>query len=177
MKMSLSNTTKTFLFLLVVTISSVLILSQSRGLGLKEKQEFKDSVLNNKEFLSAEFTHTEFPQSQLPTHIPFSKSILRLKYKSGITKEIPLDYKTLFHSGDSIGGGQAGLVKNTYGEPIVNFVDRHVRLRLRLLHSGLEKVSEPNCLRNIVAFIAVFPVDPHVFYPDPSTVICSIHKF
>ena len=59
--MSLTKTTKTFLFLLVVTISSLFILSHSRGLGLKEKPEFKDSGLNNKEFLSAEFTHTEFP--------------------------------------------------------------------------------------------------------------------
>ena len=42
MKMSLPKTIKTFLFLLVVTISSLFILSQSSGLGLKEISEFKD---------------------------------------------------------------------------------------------------------------------------------------
>ena len=144
MKMNLSNTAKTFLFLLVVTISSVFILSQSSGLGLKEKQEFKDSDLNNKEFLSAEFTHTELPQSQLPTLIPFSKSILRLKYKSGTTKEIPLVYKALFHSGDSIGGEQAGLVKNIFGESITEWGNSTEGLRIRpgnIFLSGIDRSS------------------------------------
>ena len=144
MKMSLPKTIKTFLFLLVVTISSVFILSQTSGLGLKEKPEFKDSGLNDKEFLFAEFTHTEFPQSQLPTNVPFSKSILRLKYRSGTTKEIPLAYKTLFHSGDSIGGEQAGLVKNIFEESIMEWGNSAEGLRIRpgtIFLSGIDGSS------------------------------------
>lgn len=53
--MSPTKTTKSFLFLFVLTISSLFILSQSIGLGLKEKPEFKYSDFNNKGFLSAEF--------------------------------------------------------------------------------------------------------------------------
>ncbi len=121
MKTSPTKPTKNFLFLLVIAISSLFVLSQSNGLELKEKTEFKGSGLNNKGILSVEFTHTEFTQNQLPKNVPFSKSILRLKYKSGTTKEIPLVYKTLFHSGDSIGGEQGGLVKNIYEEPIVEW--------------------------------------------------------
>ena len=131
MKTSPTKPTKSFLFLLAVAISSLFVLSQSNGLELKEKPEFKESGLNNKEFLSVEFTHTEFTQNQLPKNVPFSKSILRFKYKNGITKEIPLDYKTLFHSGDSIGGEQAGLIKNIYEEPIVEWGSSAEGLQIR----------------------------------------------
>ena len=144
MKMRPTKITKSILFLLVVIISSLFILSQSSGLELKEKSEFKYSGLNNKGFLSAEFTHTEFAQNQLSKNVPFSKSKLRLKYKSGITKEISLDYKTLFRSGDSIGEGQAGLVKNIYDEPIVEWGNSAEGLRIRpgtIFLSGIDGSS------------------------------------
>ena len=144
MKMRPEETIKTFLFLLVVTISILVILSQSYGLEIKEKSEFKYSGLNNTGLLSAEFTHTEFPQNKLPKNVPFSKSILRLKYKSGTTKEIPLVYKTLFHSGDSIGGEQAGLVKNIYQELIVKWGNSAEGLRIRpgaIFLSGIDGSS------------------------------------
>ena len=142
---------KTIFSFLIVTVSSLFVLSQSSGLEINEKSEFKTPGLDNEEILSAEFTHTEFPQIQLPANAPFSKSVLRLHYKSGFSKEIPLSYNTLFHSGDSIGGEQAGLVKNMKGDSIKQWGNSADGLPIR---------PGPIFLSGIDGSSLIFPVAP-----------------
>ncbi|MEK9630098.1 MAG: alkaline phosphatase PhoX [Nitrospinota bacterium] len=81
--------------------------------------------------VSVEFTHTEFPPKDLPEEVPYSKSVLRLKFKNGKKREISLGYNKILSSGDSIGGQQVGLVKNVEGKPITEWGTSADGLKIR----------------------------------------------
>lgn len=69
-----------------------------------------------------EFTSTSLPQKVGELLEPYTKSVVRISYPDGSTKEIPLSYKTLFKSGDVIGGGTpAGAIVDKTGYIINNW--------------------------------------------------------
>jgi secreted PhoX family phosphatase len=64
------------------------------------------------------FTPTPAPTSAEEMATAHTRSSAIVSYTSGARKVFPLSYQTLFHSGDRIGAGEAGLVVDLHGKPI-----------------------------------------------------------
>ena len=68
--------------------------------------------------VSAEFTATPAPTSDRQFVELYTESSLRLRYASGQQAEYPLQYRTLFRSGERIGGHPIGVIVDRQGKPV-----------------------------------------------------------
>ncbi|MDK9702708.1 MAG: DUF839 domain-containing protein [Sulfuritalea sp.] len=66
-----------------------------------------------------EFTSTPAPGSAAEMAAAYTRSSAIVSYGDGSRKLFPLSHHTLFRSGDRIGGGEAGLVVDHAGKPIM----------------------------------------------------------
>lgn len=69
--------------------------------------------------LSVEFTPTPAPRSEADMVRTFTASSAVVTYAGGARKAFPLRYETLFRAGDKIGGGEAGLIVDHEGKPVL----------------------------------------------------------
>jgi len=60
-----------------------------------------------------EFTSTPIPNNVENLKKPYTRSSIRQFFRNGSSKEIALKYNFLFHTGDSIGQGRVGEIKDT----------------------------------------------------------------
>ncbi len=65
-----------------------------------------------------EFTSTPIPRNVEELKKPYTRSSILQIFTNGSTKEIPLKYNTLFHSGDTVGRGTAGEILDNNNEPL-----------------------------------------------------------
>jgi uncharacterized protein len=70
------------------------------------------------ELSKVEFTSTPIPNNVENLKEPYTRSSIWKFFTNGSSKEIRLKYNFLFHSGDSIGQGIAGEIKDTNGKTI-----------------------------------------------------------
>ena len=74
----------------------------------------------------AEFIPSPAPAAEDEMIVPFARSSISVGHSGNAAQRYPLEYRALFHSGDSIGGVQAGRVNDRSGEPIMSTApDKH----------------------------------------------------
>lgn len=79
----------------------------------------KQSVGKGSDKVTAvEFTPTPAPGSATEMTTAYTRSSAIVTYASGARKIFPLSYRTLFHSGQRIGSGEAGLIVDGRARPI-----------------------------------------------------------
>lgn len=88
-------------FVLLIAFSSTLVFSASA-----------------KEIVRAEFTSTPLPTNNENLDQPYSQSTIRLYFDDHSVKDIPLNYKELFRSGQRIGENYAGSILDQKGNRI-----------------------------------------------------------
>jgi uncharacterized protein len=70
--------------------------------------------------VSVEFTNTPAPNTEQEMAQAYTRSSALVTYSDGRKKLFPLSYQTLFRSGDKIGSGEAGLVVDRNGHPVMH---------------------------------------------------------
>ena len=68
--------------------------------------------------VAAEFTPTPAPATEQQFIEPYTQSSLRLRFAAGEQAQYPLQYRTLFRSGDRIGDHRIGLIVDREGKPL-----------------------------------------------------------
>lgn len=71
---------------------------------------------------AVEFTPTPAPTSGADMAAAYTRSSAIVSYASGARKVFPLSYRTLFRPGDRIGAGEAGLIVDVHGKPMLTSV-------------------------------------------------------
>ena len=71
--------------------------------------------VDSKEIVGAEFTKTPLTKNTKNLELPISKSTIRLHFDDQSVKDIPLNYKELFRSGQRIGKNYAGSILDHKG--------------------------------------------------------------
>jgi secreted PhoX family phosphatase len=69
--------------------------------------------------VAVDFTSTPAPRSTAEMVSSYTRSAAIVRYADGTRRVFPLTHHTLFHSGDKIGGGEAGLVLDRAGMPVM----------------------------------------------------------
>jgi len=69
--------------------------------------------------VSVEFSETPAPSSPEEMTTAYTRSQATVRYTDGRQQVYPLTYHTLFRSGDKIGEGEAGLVVDRHGKPVL----------------------------------------------------------
>ncbi|MDP2795315.1 MAG: DUF839 domain-containing protein [Sulfurisoma sp.] len=68
---------------------------------------------------AVEFTSTPAPRSAAEMAVAYTRSAAILSYSDGSRRVFPLTHHTLFRSGERIGSGEAGLVVDHAGKPVM----------------------------------------------------------
>jgi secreted PhoX family phosphatase len=68
---------------------------------------------------SVEFTPTPAPRTEAELSATYTRSSALVTYADGQRKTFPLHHQVLFRAGDKIGGGEAGLIVDKDGKPIL----------------------------------------------------------
>lgn len=89
------------------------LLATLTGLLLASQASASDKIA------SVEFTSTPAPSSVQEMTQPYTRSVAVVSYTDGRKKLYPLNYQILFRSGNKIGPGEAGLVVDAHGRPIL----------------------------------------------------------
>ena len=87
--------------------------------------------VDSKEIVEAEFTKTPLTKNTKNLELPISKSTIRLHFDDQSVKDIPLNYKELFRSGQRIGKNYAGSILDHKGNRITLWGTTPNQLKIR----------------------------------------------